>query len=80
MDRGATEMTEEWITTNEAVDATGYSAEYLRQMARENKVETQKFAGRWLFNEDNLLDHKHKMDALGRKKHALWQNREYSEA
>jgi hypothetical protein len=49
-------------------------------MARENKVETQKFAGRWLFNEDDLLDHKHKMDALGRKKHALWQNREYSEA
>jgi excisionase family DNA binding protein len=62
-------VAEGWITTSEAVEATGYGAEYLRQLARKGAIEVRKFAGRWLFSRDDLLAYKRRMDALGRKKH-----------
>jgi hypothetical protein len=58
-----------WLTTDEAVDATGYGAEYLRQLARADKITSRKLLGRWLFEREGLLAYKRKMDALGRKKH-----------
>lgn len=62
-------VAEGWITTSEAVDITGYGAEYLRQLARAGKIEAQKFAGRWIFYAPKLKAYKRRMDALGRKKH-----------
>jgi len=66
---GGQVVAEGWITTSEAVDLTGYAPEYLRQLARKGAIETRKFAGRWLFNRDDLLGYKARMDALGRRKH-----------
>jgi excisionase family DNA binding protein len=68
-DREDPVVAEGWITTSEAVDLTGYGAEYLRQLARKGAIEARKFAGRWLFSRDDLLGYKARMDALGRKKH-----------
>jgi hypothetical protein len=62
-------VAEGWITTGEAEEATGYGAEYLRQLARADKVKSRKFAGRWLFNRKDLLAYRQRMDTLGRKKH-----------
>jgi len=68
-DREVQVVAEGWITTNEAVEATGYGDEYLRQLARAGKLDAQQLAGRWLFNRDDLLAYKARMDALGRRKH-----------
>ena len=62
-------VVEGWITTGEAVELTGYGAEYLRQLARADKIKAQKFAGRWVFNREDLREYKRRMDALGRRKH-----------
>lgn len=62
-------VAEGWISTGEAVEATGYGEEYLRRLARTGKVKGRKFVGRWLINREDLLEYKRKMDALGRKKH-----------
>jgi len=68
-DREVQVLGEGWITTSDAVDETGYGAEYLRQLARAGKLDAQQLAGRWLFNRDALLAYKARMDALGRRKH-----------
>lgn len=62
-------IAEGWITTSEAVDATGYASEYLRRLARTNKLRARKFAGRWIYHEPDLVAYKRRMDTLGRKKH-----------
>ena len=62
-----------WIDTSRAAELTGYRTTWLQEMARKGKVTAQKLAGRWVFNKSDLLQYKHKMDSLGRKKHALQQ-------
>ena len=65
-----------WITSREAADVTGYTKEYLRQRARAGTFKAKKMLGRWLFHEESLLEHKRRMDALGKQKYALWKDRE----
>jgi hypothetical protein len=62
-------LVEGWITTTEAVEVSGYAREYLRRLARNERVASQKLAGRWLFKESSLMQYKNKMDSLGRAKY-----------
>jgi excisionase family DNA binding protein len=62
-------IAEGWITTSEAADLIGFSAEYMRRLARKGKVKARKFLGRWVFREADLREYKQTMDALGRRKH-----------
>ena len=68
------------ITIREAIKESGYTADYLRRMAREGTVKTQQIAGRWLFDRDDLLGHRAEMDALGKMKHAPKATREGGES
>ncbi len=68
-DQGDRVIAEGWITTSEAVDLTGYAPEYLRQLARADKLKARKFAGRWIYYEPELVAYRRRMNALGRRKH-----------
>ena len=46
---------EGWITTDEGEELTGYTAPYIRQLARRGVVEARKVSGVWLLHEDSLL-------------------------
>ena len=60
----------------EAVEVSGYTADYLRRLARDGIVDAQKVAGGWLFNREDLLGYKRTMDALGPRKHGRKETRE----
>ncbi len=40
-------MADDWITTSEAVEVTGYNAEYIRRLIRSGKVKGRKFGIVW---------------------------------
>lgn len=60
-----------WIVTEEAQELTGYTPDYLRRLAREEKVEAEKVGGKfWLFSREFLLAWKEEMEGLGTAKHS----------
>jgi len=62
---------EGWIGTAEARQLTGYTPDYLRRLAREEKVKAEKVGGSfWLFNRESILAWKEEMEALGTAKHS----------
>ena len=63
---------EEWITTEMGAVLTGYTASYLRQLARRGLMEARKVSRDWLINRESLLDYKRRMDRLGPQKHNPW--------
>jgi len=48
-------MEDEWITTREAANLTGYNAEHLRRLARAGKVQARKFGVVWQVDRTSLL-------------------------
>jgi excisionase family DNA binding protein len=65
-----------WVTTDKGAELTGYTAEYVRILAREGRIEARKMGRDWWVNREDLLAYKDRMDELGTKKHALWKERE----
>jgi excisionase family DNA binding protein len=60
-----------WIVTEEAQELTGYTPDYLRRLARDEKVEAEKVGGNfWLFSKDSLIAWKREMEDLGTSKHS----------
>lgn len=47
-----------WISTEEAQEVSGYKAEYIRKLAREGKIESQKVYKTVLISKQSLLDYK----------------------
>jgi hypothetical protein len=45
----------DWITVAEAVSLSGYSAQYIRRLARTGKIESQHFGHVWQFDRTSLL-------------------------
>lgn len=60
------------ITTTMGASLTGYSAAYVRQLARASRFGSRKLGRDWLISKTALLAHKAKMDALGTDKHNPW--------
>jgi len=48
-------MQEDWLTTQEAAELSGYHEEYIRRMVRAGKLEARKFGPVWQVNRANLL-------------------------
>jgi excisionase family DNA binding protein len=61
---------EGWITSQQAVDLTGYTAQYLRRLARQGRLTVTKIGSTWLFDRDSLLAWKTEMENMGTKKHS----------
>lgn len=63
---------EEWLTTEQAAELTGYSQSYMRKLALGDKVTALKAGRDWLLNRAALLEFTRKMEALGSAKHDPW--------
>jgi excisionase family DNA binding protein len=50
-------MAEEWLTTAEAAELSGYHAEYIRQIIKAGKVQARKFGPVWQVSKQSLLDY-----------------------
>jgi excisionase family DNA binding protein len=47
-------MAEDWLTTVEAAEISGYHVIYLRQLIRDGKIEARKFGPVWQVNRQSL--------------------------
>jgi len=71
-EREVTGIGTEWLTTNEAADLTGYSAAYVRMLARRGAVDAVRAGRDWLVQREAVLAYQRQMDALGTDKHNPW--------
>lgn len=58
----------EWLTTEAAVELTGYSPHYVRRLVRQQRVTAQKWSHVWMIDKRSLLEYQQQMAALGREK------------
>ena len=61
--------TTDLITTTDGAKLTGYTAPYVRVLARTGRIEAKKLGRDWLVSRKALLAFKGQMDALGADKH-----------
>lgn len=50
-------MEEDWITTEEAVELTGYNPLHIRRLVRAGKINGRKFGSVWQISRLSLLDY-----------------------
>ncbi|GAB4577531.1 MAG: hypothetical protein Fur0022_02620 [Anaerolineales bacterium] len=56
---------ENWITTKEASELTGYNEEYIRRLLRFQKIRGQKFGTTWQVDRTSLLDYLQETERRG---------------
>lgn len=47
----------DWISTREAADMTGYTQEYVRQLARNEKIQSAKIGPALMISKKSLMDY-----------------------
>lgn len=47
---------EDWLTTYEAVQLSGYELDYIRKLVRANKIIGRKWGQSWQVNRESLLE------------------------
>ena len=62
----------EWITTKEAAELTGYDVTHVRWLIREERVLGHKFGRDWMVNRKSIQDYSDEMTKLGTLKHDPW--------
>jgi excisionase family DNA binding protein len=50
-------MAEDWMTTAEAAEVSGYHPEHLRELIREGKISGRKFGPVWQIKRQSLLSY-----------------------
>lgn len=48
-------MSEQWITTTQAAQITGYNPEHIRRLVRAGKVASKKWGKEWMIEQASLL-------------------------
>ena len=61
-------MAQEWITTTQAAEISGYHAEHIRELLREKRVKAQKFGQVWQVDRASLLAYVRRAEKLGAKR------------
>ena len=51
------DLSREWISTSEGAKLTGYSQEYIRKMARDGTIESQKIGYTTVISKQSLLEY-----------------------
>jgi len=67
----------EWITARESAALIGYNEAYIRRLANEGRVESQKVASALLVSRASLLAYKAAMDELGTKRFSKTRSERY---
>lgn len=55
-------MADDWITTKEASELSGYHPHYLRELVRTGRISAQKFGEVWQVSRKSLLAYMHTAD------------------
>ena len=50
-------MEEDWITTLDAAQITGYNVEQIRRLARTGKITSKKWGKEWMIDKTSLLEY-----------------------
>jgi len=50
-------MAEEWLTTTEAAELSGYHPEHIRELVREGKIVARKFGPVWAISQASLVSY-----------------------
>lgn len=61
-------MQEEWLTTSDAAEKSGYHPEYVRELIRNGKIEGRKFGIVWQVNRQSLLAYLESMEQKGERR------------
>ena len=61
-------MAEDWITTHEAAEISGYHPVHLRRLIRAGKVSCQRCGRDWHISRSSLLDYLKYAEDLGEKR------------
>ena len=59
----------EWITTKEAAELTGYTADYFRKALRRERIYGEKHGRDWFLKKSDVLAYAKEMQELGSAKH-----------
>jgi excisionase family DNA binding protein len=61
-------MAEDWITTQQAAEVTGYTADYVRKLAISGKVKGRRWGRDWQIDRRSLLAYVKAAEKLGAKR------------
>jgi hypothetical protein len=61
---------EDWLTTYEAANVSGYNPDYIRQLIRSKKVVGRKWGPSWQVSRRSLLAYQTNTEKLGEKRGA----------
>lgn len=59
---------DEWITTQEAAELSGYHPDHLRRLIRAGEIRARKFSILWLIDRQSLLDYIARAEQSGDKR------------
>jgi excisionase family DNA binding protein len=48
---------DKWLTTQEAMELTGYNPEQIRRLARNGKIKTKKWGTAWMIDKMSLMEY-----------------------
>jgi excisionase family DNA binding protein len=63
--RSESQSVQDFITVEEAIRLSGYTAQYLRRMARQGRIQAMKFGHFWMVNLESLQDYIERSQSLG---------------
>ena len=58
----------EWISTNQAAEISGYHISHIRLLIREEQLVGQKWGRDWMVNRESLLTYLEKIKSFGQKR------------
>ena len=61
-------MLEEWLTTQQAADLSGYHPNHLRRLLRAHEIKGRKWGSAWQIEKQSLKDYLEKAGASGDKR------------
>ena len=59
---------EDWITTSEASELSGYHPDYVRKLLQSHKVDGRKWGHAWMVSYSSLLAYLKKVEERGEKR------------
>ena len=60
---------DQWLTTKQAAELTGYTSALIRYLARNGHIKAQKFGRDWMVGRKSVEAYAEKMERLGTAKH-----------
>jgi excisionase family DNA binding protein len=59
---------DDWITTKEAAEISGYHVEYIRELIRADRIKAKKWGREWMISRASVLDHIREVKKLGARR------------